>query len=175
VGFVVLTNHSLLLGNPAGLRRALDRIRDARVRREIPDWVEDLLKTQVAEVAFAGDIAGQSVSAAVAEQTSLVRKLSKVRLVGDFKDPGLNLSGALTYEDASSAAAGNNLIRAAAAQAGTLNYLSFLGISSPLRNLQTNLQGNDVQFVAQVDGPVLGGWMERVAAQMNTAPPASSR
>jgi hypothetical protein len=175
MGFVVLTAQSLLVGNPAGLRRALDRIRDARVRREIPDWVEDLLKTQGAEVALAGDVAGQSVSAAVAEQAPFVRKLSKVRLVGDFKDPGVNLSGALSYEDVQSAASGNDQIRAAGAQAGTLNYLFFLGISSPLRNLQTNLQGSDVQFVAQIDGPVLGGLMERAVAQIKTAPPASSR
>jgi hypothetical protein len=168
VGFVVLTSHSLLLGNPAGLRRSLDRIRDARVRREIPDWVDELLRTSGAEVAIAGDVAGQSVSAAVAEQAPFVKKLSKVRILGDFKDPGLNLTGALSYDDAQAATSGNDQIRAASAQAGALNYLFMFGVSNPLRNLQTNQQGSDVQFVAQVDGPAFGGFLERAATQMNS-------
>jgi hypothetical protein len=175
LGFVVLTSQSLLVGNPAGLRRSLDRIRDARVRREVPDWAEELLRTEGAELVLAGDVAGQSVSAAAAQQAPFVQRLSKVRLVGDFKDPGVNLAGALTYEDGPAAAAGNDQIRAAGAQAGALNLMFFMGISNPLRNLQTNLQGNDVQLVAQIDGPALGGLMERAAAQLRAAPPVASR
>lgn len=175
VGFVVLTSHSLLVGNPAGLRRSLDRIRDARVKREIPDWVNDLFKTEGAEVVLAGDVAGQSVSAAVSQQAPFVQKLSKLRVLGDFKDPGVNLAGSLSYEDPQAAASGNDQIRAASAQANALNYLFFLGLSNPLRNLQTNIQGNDVQFVAQIDGPVFGNLMERAASQIRSAPPAASR
>lgn len=170
IGFVVLTKHSLLLGNPAGLRRALDRLRDGRVKREIPDWVTDLFKTDGAEIVVAGDISGQSVSAAVAQQAPFVQKLNKLRILGNFKDPGVNLVGALSYDDAQSAASGNDQIRTVGAQAGALNYLFLFGISNPLRNLQTNLQGNDVQIVAQIDGPVLGNLMERAATQLRDTP-----
>ncbi len=174
VGFVALTSHSLLLGNPAGLRRALDRLRDGRVRREIPDWVADLFKTPGAELVVAADITGQSVAATVAQQVPLVQSLTRVRVIGDFKDPGMNLAGALTYTNAQTATAGNDQVRSLGAQATALNYLSFLGISSPLRNLQTKLADSDVQFAAQVDGPAFAGILDRVASSLRTASTASS-
>lgn len=172
VGFVVLTRHSLLIGNPAGLRRALDRLRDARIKREIPDWVAELLKTPGAEVVIAGDMSGQSVSAAVSQQVPMAQKLGKARMIGDFKDPGMNLGGALTYEDAAAAASAHEQIRSMGAQAGMLNLLFFVGISNPLRDLKTNLQGNDVQVVARVDGPVIGALLERLATQLRDKPAA---
>jgi len=169
VGFVVLTKHSLLVGNPAGLRRALDRLRDARVKREMPDWMQDALKTPGAEVALVGDSTGQSVAASVSQGAPFVQRLNKVRAIGDFKDPGLNLAGALTYDDPTAAAAGNEQIRATSAQASLLNLGFLFGISNPIRNLQTNVQNNDVQFTAQLDGPALGNLMERAANQLRTA------
>lgn len=177
VGFVVLTRKTMLVGNPAGMRRALDRLRYASIKREIPDWMADVLKTPNAEVVLVGDMAGQSVSAAVAQQAPFVTRLNKTRVVGDFKDPGLNLAGALSYDDAAAAAAGNEQIRAANAQASLLSLGFLFGISNPIRGLQTNVQGNDVQFVAQLDGPALGNLMERAANQLraSSAPPAASR
>ncbi|RYE93155.1 MAG: hypothetical protein EOO75_05015 [Myxococcales bacterium] len=177
VGFVVLTRHSLLVGNPAGLRRALDRLRDARVRREIPDWVEELLKTPGAEIVVGADITGQTVASTVSQQLPFVQSLTKIRALGDFKDPGMNLAGSLSYSAPQTAAAGNDQIRNLSAQASALNLLSFVGISSPLRNLQTSVKDSDVQFIAQIDGPVFAAMLDRFAASLRagSAAPTPAR
>src|SRR5205814_3255495 len=44
IGFTVVTHHTLLVGNETGMRRALDRIRDNRLRREVPDWMTKLME-----------------------------------------------------------------------------------------------------------------------------------
>lgn len=175
VGFVVLTRHSLLVGNPAGLRRALDRLRDARVRREIPDWIEELLKTPSAEVVVGADITGQTVASTVSQQLPFVQNLTRIRAIGDFKDPGMNLAGSLSYTTPQTAAAGNEQIRGLSAQASALNLLSFVGISSPLRNLQTSVKESDVQFIAQVDGPVFAAMLDRFAASLRAGSAAPAR
>jgi hypothetical protein len=155
VGLVLLTSHTILGGNPAGMRRALDRLRDGRIKREIPDWMADLLKTPDAKMALAGDFKEQAVPAAIIGQAPFLRGLQRVRVLGDFNDPGMNYSGALTYPDGPSAAAGEGQIKQVAQMSSSLNYLSMFGISSPLKTLNTNVAANDVQFVAAIDGPAL--------------------
>jgi len=46
----------MLLGNETGMRRALDRIRDGRVRREVPEWMTNLMANPQASMVFAGDL-----------------------------------------------------------------------------------------------------------------------
>ena len=59
VGFTVVTQHTMLVGNETGMRRALDRIRDNRVKREVPDWMTKLMDNPQASMVFAGDVTGQ--------------------------------------------------------------------------------------------------------------------
>src|SRR5262249_29139257 len=67
VGFTVVTAHTLLVGNETGMRRALDRIRDGRVRREVPDWMTKLMDNPQASMLLAGDLTNQPHVAAVAK------------------------------------------------------------------------------------------------------------
>jgi hypothetical protein len=161
VGFVALTKHSLLLGNPAGLRRALDRIRDGRIKREVPDWASDVLKTEGAELAVAGDTRGQAMAQTVVQMLPFLNQVEKVRLVGDFKDPGMNFAGALSYPDAASAQAGDAQVKNIHSLTSMAQLLSFGAFSNPFRTLQTRVDSSDVQFVAQIDGPAFASLFER--------------
>jgi hypothetical protein len=160
VGFVALTRHSLLLGNPAGLRRALDRIRDGRIKREVPDWASDVIKTEGAEVAIAGEAKGQAMATAVVQALPFLNQVEKVRLIGDFKDPGMNFAGALSYPDAASAQAGDAQVKNIHTMASLAQMLSFGSFSNPFRTLQTKVDASDVQFVAQIDGPAFASLVE---------------
>lgn len=166
IGFVVLTSHSLLVGNPAGLRRALDRIRDARVKREVPDWVVELFKTPGAEVVVAGDTAGQSVASSLTQQLPFLNRVERFRVLGDFKEPGMNLAGALTYPDAQAAASSEQQMR----QLNSAASWSWLaGISNPIRFFQSQVQGNDVQFAVQLDGPAFSALLDRIGGMFGGA------
>jgi hypothetical protein len=169
VGFVALTRHSLLLGNPAGLRRALDRIRDGRIKREVPDWASDVLKTEGAELALAGDTRGQAVATTLAQTLPFLNQVEKVRLIGDFKDPGMNFAGALSYPDAASAQAGDAQVKNIHSLASLAQMLSFGTISNPFRALQTKVEASDVQFVAQIDGPAFASLVERGGQSLPSA------
>ena len=172
VGFVLLTPHTLLVGNPAGMRRALDRIRDGRVKREIPDWMVQLLATPNAQVVVAADLAGQSVSAAVSQQVPFLQGLRTARLIGNFQPPGINFAGTFTYPDGTGAAAGEAQMKNVAQMAGWLNLLGMFGVSSPIKQMDTRVTGPDLQFLLALDGPALAALLSQLASMTQLVAPA---
>jgi hypothetical protein len=152
VGFTVLTRHTMLIGNETGMRRALDRIRDNRLKRELPDWMLRLMDNPQASAILAGDVASQPMVAALARSAPFLNGLSSFRMLGNFQAPGLNVAGALSYPDAASAANGASSLRGLVQMAGVMSMLSLFGLGSPLKNMQIDVQQNDVQFVMAVDG-----------------------
>jgi hypothetical protein len=155
VGFTVVTSHTMLVGNETGMRRALDRIRDGRVRREVPEWMTKLMDNPQASMVFAGDLTNQPHVAAMAKMAPFLNGLTNFRILGNFQPPGVNFAGTLSYPDPTSAAAGANALRGVGQMATTMNILSFLGLGSPLKDLQVQSQDNDATFVAAVDGQSL--------------------
>jgi hypothetical protein len=152
VGFTVVTNHTMLVGNETGMRRALDRIRDGRLRREVPEWMTKLMENPQASMVFAGDRMNQPHVAAAARTVPFLNGLMNFRVLGNFQPPGVNLAGTLTYPDAASAAAGASALRNVGQMAGAMNVLALFGLGSPLQNLQVQSQDADATFVAAVDG-----------------------
>lgn len=161
VGFVLLTPKTMLGGNPTGLRRALDRLKMSTIKREVPDWMLEVLQTPDAKAAIAGDFRDQPVSAALASQMPFINGLQRIRALADFKDPGVNLVGSLTYSDAQMATTGEARIKQLGQMSSWLNLLSMFGVSSPVRSLQTNIVSNDVQFIAAFDGAALSRLVEQ--------------
>jgi hypothetical protein len=155
VGFTVVTKHTILVGNETGMRRALDRIRDNRVRREVPEWMTKLMDNPQASTVLAGDVAGQPQVAAMAKMAPFLNGLSNFRILGNFQPPGLNLAGTLSYPDPTSAAAGANALRSVGQMATWMNVLAFIGLSSPLQSLQVKTQDNDTMFVTALDAQSL--------------------
>jgi hypothetical protein len=162
VGFTVVTHHTMLLGNETGMRRALDRIRDNHLVREVPEWMTKLIETPRAATVLAGDVASEPRIAAAARMAPFLGGLSSFRLVGNFQPPGVNVAGTLTYADAQSAATGANALRGLAQMSAIAGVLAIFGLAAPLQNLQVETHDRDTTFVTSADAESLA----RLLAQL---------
>jgi hypothetical protein len=162
VGFTVVTLHTMLIGNETGMRRALDRIRDNRLAREVPEWMTKLIETPQAATVLAGDVATEPRIAAAARMAPFLGGLSSFRIVGNFQPPGINVAGTLTYADAPSAAAGANAIRGLAQMSAITAVLSMFGLGAPLQNLQVENHDRDTSFVTSTDAESLARLLAQV-------------
>ncbi len=93
VGFVVLTSHTVLLGDETGIRRALDRIQEGRVSQQMPDWFKKLLDTPNAPFVAGFDLRTHPVTDAMRQQLPFLEGMETARMLGNFQPPGVNLAG----------------------------------------------------------------------------------
>ena len=154
-GFTVVTQHTLLLGNETGMRRALDRIRDNRVNVEVPAWMVRLLDNPQASLVVAGDVTSQPAVAALAASMPFLNGLQNFRVLGNFQPPGINFAGTLSYPDPASATSAANAARGLAQAAGVLNMLRVFGLGSPLQTLKVEVVQNDMTFVMSIESQSL--------------------
>jgi hypothetical protein len=164
VGFCILTPHTLLVGNQTGIRRALDRIRDNRLHRDVPDWVMALVDNPKASLVVAGDLSGQPQVAATAQSLPFLNGVKSVRMLGNFQPPGINFAGALTYPDAVSASTAAGSLRTLGQVASLAGAFSAFGFGTPLKSLQVQVAQTDVQFTMAVDAQTLVSVIGRFAA-----------
>ena len=162
VGFTVVTRHTMLIGNETGMRRALDRIRDNRLAREVPEWMTKLIETPQAATVLAGDVATEPRVAAMARMAPFLGGLSSFRIVGNFQPPGVNVAGTLSYADAQSAAAGANHLRGLAQMTAVTAILAMFGLGAPLQNLQVENHDRDTTFVTASDAESLARLLAQV-------------
>src|SRR6185436_13312967 len=109
VGFTVLTDHTALVGTETGIRRALDRMKDGKAtKRSIDTWMIDTVDTKGAATAIAADLSGQDMTrvAVGALKVPWLKGLQKVRIIGNFGEPGMHVAGSLTYATPTDAEAG---------------------------------------------------------------------
>lgn len=151
IGFTVVTTKTILAGNETGIRRALDRIRDNRVKREAPEWMMRLVETPQASLVVAGDLTSQPQVAALANQAPFLNSVQKFRVLGNFLPPGLNVAGSLSYPDAATAAQAGASMQELARRATLLSALSFLGLGAPVQGVQVEVRESDAQFVLGLD------------------------
>jgi hypothetical protein len=177
-GFVALTQGTLLAGNETGLRRALDRLRRTRLKRDIPGWMLALLDNPAAQIAIAGDFGvdgvqppdatGQSstrpdaaAAAALPALESAARTfpvldgLRAIRSIGSFAPPGLNLVGAMTYDSEGKADAGSAALSHVADFNPFMNLLVSIGLGASITNPQVARSGRDVAFIEPLDERVV--------------------
>lgn len=145
VGFVALTQHTILTGNETGMRRALDRLRYGKLERSAPSWMIDLSSTRGASFALAGDLATQAAVAGAAQQIPFIAGLQYVRVTGNFQPPGVNFAGAFTYTDPQAAANGAVALRNLEQVARIATLLTSWGMGSvpPMKVAQSQ---SDVAF-----------------------------
>jgi len=174
MGFVLLTPQSLLSGNEIGMRRALDRMRFSSLERVIPEWMVTLAETKDASFVLAGDFGAESVMSsqdgtpraipralagsavqpvleAAAAQLPFLSDLRAMRVIGNFKPPGVNLAGALTYGSIDKAQAGAAGLRNTASMAQLAGFFTSFGMGQSLPPIQTAVSGTDVGFVQPID------------------------
>lgn len=156
VALVPLTTQTLLFGTEIGLRRVLERIEMNRLVRTLPDWYEDMLE-QPAEFSLGIDLDAQAVPATVRSRVSFLEGLRAGRLLGNFRDPGMNLAGTLSYDRAESATQAAETMEALVGRMEKYAILfEVLKIQQPLRRFETRAQGRDTQVVLEVEGRAIG-------------------
>jgi len=157
VGFVVLTQRTILSGNETGMRRALDRLRHGPLNSALPAWMVELLQeqpgTQTGQAAFAvvGDVTGQGVVAAAGERLPFLASLRLVRVRGNFQPPGMNVVGSLTYADAESATKGAVGLGQLQQYAYLATLLATWGFGGRTPDLEVTQQEANVAFATQID------------------------
>jgi hypothetical protein len=152
IGFAVLTRATILSGTETGMRRALDRLRYGSLENALPGWMRDLLEQQRdAAFVMVGDLSQQGVVAAAAAQVPFLGGITLLRLLGNFRPPGMNVVGTVGYRDAAAAAQG----AAALGQLQQLAYLASLlaswGFGGQMPPLDVSQQGSDVAFATSLD------------------------
>ncbi|WP_394828675.1 hypothetical protein [Pendulispora albinea] len=154
VGICVLTARTVLAGTETGIRRALDRIKEGRAKRAIPDWMLATLETPGAATALAADLSTQNLAnvSAGALKLDWLRGLQKVRILGNFKEPGMEVSGNLTYDTPEGAQTGARGIESANRLA---NVLAVTGLVPRIQNLDIQVASASVQWKFGVDDQAL--------------------
>lgn len=170
VGFVVLTAHTVLFGNETGMRRVLDRLARGRIRREIPPWAEDLVGRPDAPMALAANLATDTVSSAVREQLPFTGGLGRLRVVGNFVAPGINLAGTAVYADEAAAQAGARQVNEIQGLVQRWGWFAALaGIPQPVRKVQAVSRGLEVDFVIGLDAVAVGRMLDQLSVTASAA------
>ena len=171
LGFVVLSAHTILSGDETALRRALDRMRFAKLEHDLPAWMHKILSDGRAAFAVVGDVGGQAAVAAAQNDLPFVAGLRFVRVLGNFEPPGANVVGTMTYADEPAASFGAERLRNLAQLnfiAGMFSAFGFGGAAPPMKVAQA---GTDVAFASGFDASMIGflldmaGQMTRPAAR----------
>lgn len=152
VGITVLTPKTAVAGTETGIRRVLDRIKDGRVKNDVPPWVETTLATPGAVLAIAADVQAQPGAAESVKQLPVpwAHGAQKARVLMDFNAPGSNLAATLTYADEAQA---GQAAQALSNTASSARLLAFVGLQ--FREFKVNADKADVQVKISVDDQVL--------------------
>jgi len=166
---VVVTKHTVIAGNETGIRRCLDRIRDKRVRRDISEWMVQLLENPKASIVAAADLSSQPEAAGAVQQLPFLQGLKIARMLGNFEAPGINFAGALTYPDPATAQAAGQQVQRIAQWNSYAALLAFIGIRPPIQDIQVRVEQNDVQFIIKVDAQGASAMVDALSMQMRNA------
>jgi membrane-associated protease RseP (regulator of RpoE activity) len=158
ISFVVVTKETMIAGNETGIRRTLDRIRDKKVRRDVPAWMAELVENPSASIVAIADLSTDPVVRSAAQQMPFLDNLSVVRILGNFEPPGINLAGTLSYPDTVKATSAGASLEGIARLSSFTQLLSLVGIQPPIKNIEVRVEDRDVKFIAAINS--------RGAAQM---------
>lgn len=169
-GFVVLTARTVLFGTETAMRRALDRIKEGRVRKSVAPWMGDLLERPNAPIAAGFDLRAQPITDAVRQQLLFLEGLETGRMVGNFQPPGLNVAGTLTYGDQAAAQKGAQNLANLSQQLSSWGWLmQLIGISQPVKRLEAQHESKDAKFVAELDGQGIAALLDQAARVLGVA------
>ncbi len=167
IGFVVLTSHTVLMGNETGIRRALDRIKEGRVRNQVPKWFKELMKTPNAPIIAGFDLRTSPLTDAARQQMPFLNGVETAGMLANFESPGINVAGTLTYGDEESAQKGAASMMQLKDLIASWGWVaSLLGIAQPVRQLDAKASGKDTKFVAGLDAQAIGQMLDQLAGYL---------
>lgn len=166
----VLTESTLVFGTQLGVRRVLERVEEGRLRRILPAWYEALLTQEAADFQWGIDLDSQPVPAAFRTQLEFLNQLRAARLLGNFRDPGLNLAGTLTYETPHSAESATLELAGLEKNLGKYEIiLAALRVPQPIRSLRAQAIDKDTQVAIEVNGRAIAAFLDNAAQFMDGA------
>jgi hypothetical protein len=176
IGFTVLTAKTVLFGNETGIRRALDRIEEGRVKRRLSAWMIDLLDKPSAPLSAGADLTAQPLPEAARSELKFLDGVKTISLRGNFEPPGLNLAGTLAYADADGAKRGAaRMLDLHGRLSNFAPFLALLGIPQPVKKLDARAEEDKVRFVMGVDGQAVAVLLDKAQSYLSSfAPPPSS-
>jgi hypothetical protein len=149
IGCSVLTPKAALCGTEAAIRRALDRVRDGHVQRDVPPWMAQTLESPNAAAAVAGDFTKVPLSQLGSGVPPWLGTVKSGRVLADFKDPGINVAGSLSYDDPQKAQAAVDQLAQLNRMAGS-TALKLLGVPE-VQKFDAKVEKNDAQFSFALD------------------------
>lgn len=162
VALTVLTSKISLAGSQTGVRRALDRIRDRRVKREVSsEWLEFVNKPGT-HFALIADSSKESLSDATLKEAPYLRGAKTAKVLGTFEGPGANVGGVVSYDTVENAQRGEAQAKEWQQMAGLMNFFAIFGAKSPIKHMETRIADRDLQIAAVLDGPAtvaVVGWL----------------
>jgi hypothetical protein len=167
VGFVVLTNRTVLFGNEIGIRRALDRIEEGRVERRVPEWMVRLIETPNAPLVGGADFRVQPLTDAIRQDLPFFKGVETARVLGNFEAPGMNFAGTLSYADDATAQQGAASLQELHRTLQNYGWvMALFGIAQPVKKLEARASGKEAQFVIGVDGQAVGQLLDKVGEML---------
>ena len=175
-GFCLITDHTALFGNDTGIRRALDRVREGRVRRQTLPWMDKLLDNEkTAPIVAGADLRAQAIPQAASSNLPFLNGLETLAFVGNFKDPGVNLAGTLVYGDEAGAKTGADNVGALASKLSTYGtLLAIAGYPQPVRQLQAEAKGKQAAFVMALESGALVTLLDKLPDLLGMKPLAQN-
>lgn len=150
IGFAVLTPSTILSGDETGMRRALDRLRYGSRKRDLAPWMDGVLADSRAAFALVGDFERDGIAQAAAEAVPFVEGSTRLRALGNFQAPGINLVGTIGYRDADAATRGAaNLAQVQQLTSFASMFTALAGAGAPRIDVRTH--DKDVSFASSVD------------------------
>jgi hypothetical protein len=173
VGFTVVSAHLVLAGTKTTIKRALDRMRDARLGHDVPGWMLQTIQTPAAAGALAlnldatkGGIPLASVMGGFPIKGT--DGITALRLLGNFQPPGMHIAGSATYVDEAHAKAGADGLKAFLGSTVVSVGLSALGVS--LHDVNVTPAQSDAQVAFSLDDASLRNLIGRLPALASTGP-----
>lgn len=153
VAMAILTDATLVFGTQLGVRRVLERVEEGRLNRTLPSWYEALLSEGAAEFQLGVDLDSQPIPAAFGEKLSFLQGLRAARILGNFREPGINMAGTLTYNEPARAVEAAEELAAARDDLGKYALvLAALNISQPIDRLEARASDKETQIAVELEG-----------------------
>ncbi|HEY4103387.1 MAG TPA: hypothetical protein VGM44_05830, partial [Polyangiaceae bacterium] len=154
-----------------GIRRALERVQERRLRRQTAPWMDKLLLEQKAPFAAGLDLRAQPIPDAARSNLRFLQGLETMALIGNFQDPGVNLAGTLVYGDEAGAKQGaDNVRNLSQTLSAYAPFLALLGIPQPVRKLSAEAKDKEASFVVGIDGAAVGVLLDKARDFLGAQP-----
>jgi len=161
IGFTVMTEHTVIAGTEAGIHRALDRVHDGKKARDLTVWMVETIETKGAAFGLAADFATQPITSVALGNLppQYVKGIKAIRLVGDFKDTGVQIAGSITYDTEDNA---NNGLSNAKQVTSLANLAAITGLVPRLENLDLHTEKTSLQYKFSVDDSAVSNLLQNL-------------